>query len=235
MAVEGQTVEPLIPPTRLFFCDFVLIQHFLSHLPLIQMLLSFFWSAQVSYVFLLLLPLLSFFRFQVLAHAVQDAVHLLVVASLDVTLVLDVVVVTLVLVVVVVTLVLAAVVLVAVVNVTLLAGDEILFLHAPALTPTGALAVVALFFTLLLGFRAPFLRSVASLVIASWQTGLFSASMCSRMLGETSTFSSAFSTAPFLVSITVSSFGFLSPVDVVDTNDVWFPQSLLMLYCLIRS
>ena len=76
------------------------------------MLLSFLWSAQVSYVFLLLLPLLSFFRFQVLTHAVEDAVHLLVVASLNVTLV----------VVVVVTLVLATVFVVAVVNVTLLAG-----------------------------------------------------------------------------------------------------------------
>ena len=90
------------------------------------MLLSFLWSAQVSYVFLLL-PLLSFIRFQVLAHAVEDAVHLLVVASLDLTLVLVVVVV-----------------------VTLVAGDGVLFLHAPALTPTGVLAVVALFLYLLL-------------------------------------------------------------------------------------
>ena len=65
-----------------------------------------------------------------LAHAVKDAVHLLVVASLDETLVL----------------------VVFVVIVTLLAGDEVLFLHAPALTPTGALAVVALFLSLLSGF-----------------------------------------------------------------------------------
>ena len=128
---------------------------------MMQMLLSFLWSAQVSYVFLLLLSLLSFFRFQVLAHAVEDAVHLLVVASLEVTLVLVVVVRTLVLAAVV-------VVVVAVVNVTLLAGDEVLFLHAPALTATGALAIVALFLSLLLGFRAPLLRSVAFLMIASW-------------------------------------------------------------------
>ena len=101
-----------------------------------------------------------FFCFQGLAHAVEDAVHLLVVASLDVTLVLVVVVVTL---------VLAAVVVVAAVNVTLLAGDEFLFLHAPALTPTVALAIVALFRSLHLGFRAPFLQSVSFLVIASWR------------------------------------------------------------------
>ena len=54
-------------------------------------------------------------------------------------------------------------------------------------------------------------------------------------LEEISAFSSAFFMAPFPVSITVSSFGFLSPTDVEDTNDVWFPQSLLSLYCLIRS
>ena len=42
----------------------------------------------------------------------------------------------------------------------------------------------------------------------------------------TSTFSSAFSIAPFPVSITVS-FGSLSPPDVDEANDVWFPESLL--------
>ena len=103
--------------------------------------LSFLWSAQVSVVFVLLRPLLSFFRFQGLAHAVEDAVRLLVVASLDVTPVLVVVSVTLVLVAVVVTLVLDVVV----VNVILLADDEVLLPHAPAPTPTAALAVVALF------------------------------------------------------------------------------------------
>ena len=87
------------------------------------------------------------------AHAVEDAVHRLVVASLDLTLVL-VVVVTLVLV-------------VAVVSLTLPAGDEVLFFHEPALTPTGAIAIVALFLSLLLSFRAPFLQSVAFLMIAS--------------------------------------------------------------------
>ena len=114
------------------------------------------WWAQVSDVFVLRLPLLSFFRFQGLAHAVKDVVRLLFAASLDVILALVAVVVTLVLV-------------VAVVSVTLLSGDEVLFLHAPALTPTGALAIVALFLSLLLGFRAPFLRSVAFLMIASWR------------------------------------------------------------------
>ena len=88
--------------------------------------LSSLWSAQVAGVFVVIRPLLSFFRFQGLAHAVEDAVRLLVVASLDVTPVLVVVVLT-------------------VVIVILLAGDEVLFLHAPALTPTAALAVVALF------------------------------------------------------------------------------------------
>ena len=89
------------------------------------MLFSFLWSAQISE------PLLFFFRFQGLAHAVEDAVRLLAIASLDVTplLVAAVVVVN-------VTLVLDAVVVVAVVMVTLLAVDEVLFLPAPALTPT---------------------------------------------------------------------------------------------------
>ena len=90
-------------------------------------------------------PLLSFFRFQGLAPAVDDAVRLLVVASLEVTPALVVVVVNL---------VLAAVVVVLII--ILLAGDEVLFLHAPALTPFVALAVVALFLSLLFGFRAPF-------------------------------------------------------------------------------
>ena len=93
----------------------------------------------------------AFFLFQGLAQAVEDAVHLLVAVFLDVTPVLVVVVV------------------VAVVNVTLPAGDEVIFLHAPALTPTGALAVVDLFLSLLLGFRAPFLRSLALSMIASWR------------------------------------------------------------------
>ena len=105
------------------------------------MCLSFFWSARISDVFVLLRPLLSFFRFQ-LAPAVEDAVCLLVVGSLDVISVL-VVGVTLVLVAVVVVLFLAAVV--VVVTVIFLAGDEVIFLHAPALTPTADLAVVALF------------------------------------------------------------------------------------------
>ena len=90
------------------------------------MLLSFLWSAQVSDVFVHRLSLLSLFRFQGLAHAVEDAVSLPFVASLDVTLVL-------------------AAVVVAVVNVTLLASDEIPFPHAPAPTLTAALAVLAMF------------------------------------------------------------------------------------------
>ena len=93
---------------------------------------SFLWSAQVSDVFVLRQPLLSFFRFQGLAQAVEDTVRLLVVATSDVTLALVVVVVTLAHVVV-------------VVNVILLLDNEVLFSHAPALTPTAALAVVALF------------------------------------------------------------------------------------------
>ena len=95
-------------------------------------LLSFLWSAQVSDVFVLRLPLLSLFRFLGLAQAVEDAVHLLDVVFLDVTLVLVIVVVTLVLVVV-------------VINATLLPDNEVLFPHAPAPTPTADLAVVALF------------------------------------------------------------------------------------------
>ena len=123
------------------------MQQFLSHLPLIRMPLSFFWSAQVSDVFVLRLPLLSFFRFQGLTHTFEVAVRLLFVASLDVTLVAVVVVV--VVVVVSVTLVLFAVIFVAVVIVIRLAGDEVLFLHATAPTPIGAFAVVALFLSLL--------------------------------------------------------------------------------------
>ena len=87
------------------------------------MLLSFLWSAQVSDVIVFPFPLLSIFRFQRFAHVVEDVVCLLFVASLDVTLVLVIVV----------------------VNVTILAGNEILFSHAPASTPTAALRVVALF------------------------------------------------------------------------------------------
>ena len=86
------------------------------------MLLSFLWSAQVSDVFALRRLQLSFFRFQGLAQAVKDTVCLLVVASLDVTLVL-----------------------VVVVNVIFLADDEVLFPHASALTSTAALAVIAVF------------------------------------------------------------------------------------------
>ena len=101
--------------------------------------LSFLWSAQVSDVFVPRLPLLSFFRFQVLARAVEDAVRFLVVVFLDVALVLVVVVV------VAVTLVLAATV--VAVNAILLAVDKVLIPHAQAPTPTVALAVVALFFS----------------------------------------------------------------------------------------
>ena len=90
--------------------------------------LSFLWSAQVSVVIVLRRPLLPFVRFQGLAHAFEGAVRLLVVASLDVT-----------------PLVVVVVVVVVIVVVILLAADEVLFPHAPALTPTVALAVVALF------------------------------------------------------------------------------------------
>ena len=106
------------------------------------MLLSFRWSAQVSDVFVLRLILLSFFRFQGLTNAFEVAARLLFVASLDVNLVLVVVVVS-------VNLVLVAVIFVAVVIVIRLAGDEVVFLHSNAPTPTGAFAVVALFLSLL--------------------------------------------------------------------------------------
>ena len=56
--------------------------------------LSFLWPAQVSDVFVLLLPLLSFFRFQGFAHAVENAVFY--VASSDIIPALVAVVVTLV-------------------------------------------------------------------------------------------------------------------------------------------
>ena len=88
--------------------------------------LSCLWSAQVSVVIVLRRPLLPFVSFQGLAHAFGGAVRLLVVASLDVT-------------------PLVVVVVVVIVVVILLAGDEVLSPHAPALTPTVALAVVALF------------------------------------------------------------------------------------------
>ena len=73
-----------------------------------------------------------------LPHVGEDAFRLLVVVTLDVTLVLVV----LVLDVAVFVLVVAAVI---AVNVNLLADDEFPFWHAPALTATVALAVVALF------------------------------------------------------------------------------------------
>ena len=95
--------------------------------------LSFLWSAQVSDVFVPRLPLLSFFRFNGLTHAVEDAVRLLVVVFLDVNLFLNVVV----------TLVLNATV--VAVNAILLADDKVLLPHALAPTPTAALAVFALF------------------------------------------------------------------------------------------
>ena len=110
--------------------------------------LSFQWSAQVSDVFVLRRPLLSFFRFKGLAHVVENVTRLLVVAILDVTLVLVVVVVvnvTLVLAAVVVTIVHVAGVVVAVVIVILLANGDVLFPQAPTLTPTAALAVFVLF------------------------------------------------------------------------------------------
>ena len=111
---------------------------------------SFLWSARVSEVFVLRRPLLSLFRLQGLAHAVEDANRLLVVATLDVTLVLVLVVavvsVTLVLVVVVVVnVILLFVVAVAAVNAILLADDKVLSPHALALTETAAPAVVSLF------------------------------------------------------------------------------------------
>ena len=114
------------------------------------MLLNFLWSAQVSDVFLLRRPLLSFFCFEALNLSFEDAVRLLVVPSLGVTPVVVVVVVvvvkvSLVLIAVVVALVLAAAVVVAVVNVILLADGEFLFPRAPALAPTSAVGVVALF------------------------------------------------------------------------------------------
>ena len=87
--------------------------------------LSFLWSARVSDVFVFRQPLLFFFRFQGLAHAVEDAVRFLIVAALDITPVL--------------------VVVVFVVNAILLADNKYLFPHAPALTSTAALAFVALF------------------------------------------------------------------------------------------
>ena len=94
---------------------------------------SFIWSAQVCFRRLCSSSDSAFFfRFQGLAHAVEGADRLLVVASLDVTPVLVVVVV-------------VFVVVVAVVIVILLADDEVPFLHAPALTSTATLAVVALF------------------------------------------------------------------------------------------
>ena len=64
--------------------------------------------------------------------------------------------------------------------------------------------------------------------------GCFLLPCVAKCLEETTTLSSAFSTAPFLVSIMVL-FGSLSPAYVDDTDDVWFPQSLLCPYCLIRS
>ena len=91
--------------------------------------LSFHWSAQISDVFVVRRPLLFFFRFKRLVHAVEDAVRLLVVASLNVTLVL----------------VVDVVVVVVVVNIISLADVQVLFLHAPVLTPTVAISIVALF------------------------------------------------------------------------------------------
>ena len=86
------------------------------------MLSSFFWSVQVSDVFDVRRPLLSFCHFQGLAHAVKDAVSISAVAALEVTLVL-----------------------VVVVNLIFLADDEVLFPQAQALTPTAAFPVVSLF------------------------------------------------------------------------------------------
>ena len=80
---------------------------------------------------------LSFFRFQGFVHALDDAVLLPVIACLDVTVLVAVVNIAL---------VFAVVVVVAVVIIIFLAGDEVQFLHAPALF-LPAIAVVALFFS----------------------------------------------------------------------------------------
>ena len=87
------------------------------------MLLNFLLSTHFPFAFALRRFLFSFLCFRALAQVFANVARLLVVASLDVTLVLVVVV----------------------VNVILLADDDVLFHHAPALTPTVALAVVALF------------------------------------------------------------------------------------------
>ena len=133
--------------------------------------LSILCSAQVSAVFVLRRPLF-FSRLQGLAHSVEDAVRLLVVASLDVTPLLTVAVVA------------AAAVVVVVVAVILLAGDTILFLHAPALTQTVALAVIALFPSKLSGFRASFLQYVAFSMIPRWRCWVFFCFLGQQMHGR---------------------------------------------------
>ena len=103
--------------------------------------LSFLLSAQISDVFVIRRPLLSFFSFQGLVHTVENAVCFRVVAFLTLLLfAVAVVSLTLVLVVVVV-----VVVVIVVVNAILLADAIVLFPHVPVLTPTATLAVVALF------------------------------------------------------------------------------------------
>ena len=60
--------------------------------------------------------------------------------------------------------------------------------------------------------------------------GCFLLPCVAECLQLTWTFSSAFSIAQFSVSVTVS-FGSLSAADVDETNDVWFPPSAVSWYC----
>ena len=131
--------------------------------------LSFFWSANISDVLDLRRPLLSFFRFQGLTHAVKDAIRLLVVASLVITPALVAVVVVVVVVddVVVVVVVVFVVVVVAAaaaaVNVILLSDIEILS-RSNSKCSSRSVCYVS---SLALRFWAPFRRSVAFLMMAS--------------------------------------------------------------------
>ena len=103
------------------FSSFASIQHILSHLPAIQMLLNFLLLVQFLGAFALRWLQLFFFQFQGLVHAVADVVRLLVVFNAFLG---------------------HIVVVAAAVNVILIADDEVLFPHSPALISTAAFAVV---------------------------------------------------------------------------------------------
>ena len=104
------------------------------------MLLNFFESVQLPGAFALCRLQVSFFDFKGLAFAVADFSHLLVFLNLEEIQVLVVVVADAVN-----AIHILVVIVAASENLLFFADDKVIFLRAPALTPTATLAVIAFF------------------------------------------------------------------------------------------